>query len=585
VAQTHATECDRPRSQQCPSRCEDTKTVMPPCLCRPGPRTGALRIFLLSLLCFACLISGCSRHERRADIVILNGAEPESLDPAIVTGQPDMRVVTSLFEGLTRFDAHTGRAAPGVAESWEKSPDERIYTFHLRSNAVWSTGEPITAEDFVYSWRRVLDPAMAAEYAGQLFYLKNGEEFNSGRMKDFSQVGVHVINEHTLGVELNSPAAFFIKLCALPALAIVPRLAIEKNGDRWLLSHPLPVSGAYLLEDWRIHDKIRLRKNPRYWEAAQTKNEVVDFLPIDSANLALNLYSTGEADIIWDKNLIPTELMDILAKRPDCHRYDYLGIYFIRFNVTREPLDNVRVRQAMVLAVDRQRIVQKIARAGERVATQFTPPGIANYVPPEGLGNDPERARRLLAQAGYPGGKGFPSFQYLFNAGKLNEQIGIELQEMWRKELGINVELRQMECKVYLPAQSELDYDLSRSSWIADYDDPNTFLDIWMSNNPNNRTGWKNARYDQLLREGNMQLDPRKREKLLQEAETLLVRDEVPILPLWFYKGIAFFDDRKIGGIYFNILDEHPVNAIEKRKSAGNVQPEPPSEIGRMSPH
>ena len=511
------------------------------------------------------LFAGCARKESRADLIILNGAEPESLDPAIVTGQPEMRIVTALFEGLARFDPHTGQATPGLAQNWEKSPDERIYTFHLRSNAVWSTGEPITANDVVYSWRRVLEPTTAAEYAGQLYYLKNGEDFNIGKIKDPSEVGVRGIDARTVQVELNSPTAFFIELCASPALAVVPRKAIERYGDRWLRSRPLPVSGAYELDAWRIHDKIRLRKNLAYWDAAQTQNELVDFLPIDSANLALNLYMTGQADIIWDKNLIPTELMDVLLKNPDCHRFDYLGVYFVRFNVTRKPLDDVRVRKAMILSVDKQRIVNNIAKAGERVANQFTPKGIAHYEPPEGLGYDPEQGRRLLADAGYPAGKGFPTFQYLFNSGKLNEQIAVELQEMWRKDLGIKIELRQMEWKVFLATQGSVDYDLSRSSWIADYNDPNTFLDIWMSNNGNNRTGWKNEQFDQLLREGNRQTDPGRREKLLQAAESLLVRDEVPILPLWFYKGIVFFDDRKIDGIYFNVLDEHPVNAIRKK--------------------
>ena len=347
----------------------------------------------------------------------------------------------------------------------------------------------------------------------------------------------------------------------------MPREAIEQNGDRWLRLRPLPVSGAYQLQDWRIHDKIRLRRNPRYWDNAHTQNEVVDFLPGDSANLALNLYHTGEADIIWDKNLIPSELMDVLIKRPDCHLFDYLGIYFVRFNVTRKPLDDVRVRLALTLCVDKQRIVGRITRAGEKAASHFTPRGIANYEPPEGPGYEPEQGRRLLAAAGYPGGKGFPPLQYLFNSGKLNEQIAIELQEMWRKNLGIQVEIRQVEWKVFLAAQAALDYDLSRSSWIADYNDPNTFLDIWMGNNGNNRTGWKSDRYDQLLREGNAQSDLHQRAKLLAEAEALLIRDEVPIIPLWFYKGITFYDDKKIDGIHVNILDEHPLNGIRRRGS------------------
>src|SRR6267143_2108562 len=316
------------------------------------PLTATRNAGLLVLLASTLLVSGCTRSQRKADLIIVNGAEPESLDPAIITGQPDSRVVLSLFEGLTRFDPTTGSGIPGLAERWDISPNRQVYTFHLRSNIVWSTGEPITAHDFVYSWLRALDPYTASDYAGQLFFLENAEEYNSGKLKDRTLVGVHALDDSTLRVNLKSPCAFFIDLCAFQTLAVVPRKAIEACGDHWIMKRPLPVSGAYLLEYWRIHDKIRLRKTPRYWDAAHTRNEVVDLLPIDSATIAMNLYLTGQADIIWDKNVIPTELMDVLIKRPDCHAAPFLGNYFVRINITRKPLDNVRVRKALALSID-----------------------------------------------------------------------------------------------------------------------------------------------------------------------------------------------------------------------------------------
>ncbi|MHB8522783.1 MAG: peptide ABC transporter substrate-binding protein [Limisphaerales bacterium] len=516
-------------------------------------------------------LAGCVQREAPADLVIMNGAEVESLDPAIITGQPDLRVVMALFEGLLRNDPETGGPIPGLAERWEISPDGRVYTFHLRTNATWSTGEPITAEDVVYSWRRVLDPSTAADYAGQLFPVKNAEAYNSGQTKDPSLIGARALDAHTLRVELENPTAYFLDLCAFQTLAVVPRQTIGKYGDRWLMARPLPVSGAYQLEAWRLNDKIRLRKNRRYWDAANTRSEVVDILPVGIPTVALNLYETGAADIAWDKELVPADMVDVLLKRPDFHAYDYLGTYFIRFNVTRKPFDDARVRQALALAVDKKRIVEKITRAGELVASSLCPAGIAHYRPPAGLGYDPAAARRLLAEAGYPEGKGFPAFDYLFNApagggAKMHEKIAVELQQMWKQELGIHVELRQMEFMVYLNAQSHLEYDTSRSSWIGDYNDPNTFLDMFMSNNGNNRTGWKSDRYDRLLRAANLQLDPVQREKLLQQAESLLVREDPPIIPLFFYKGINYFDARKIHGIYVdrNPLDLHPINAIWK---------------------
>ncbi len=507
------------------------------------------------------------RHEPRADIVIINGKEPESLDPAIITGQAEMRVTSSLFEGLTRQDPETGNPIPGLAERWEITPDGRTYTFHLRTNLTWSTGEPMTADDVVYSWIRALDPATASDYAGQLYYLTNGEDFNSGKIKDPNLVGVHALDRYTVRAELVNPTAFFLDLCAFSTLSVVPRQTIEKYGDRWLMARPLPVSGAFQLEAWRLNDKIRLRKNPRYWDAANTRTEVVDFLPIVSATTALNLYETGGADIVWDKDQVPAELVDVLLKRPDFYAYPILATYFIRFNTTKKPFDDVRVRQALGLAIDKERITKKITRAGEKPASSLVPPGVARYHPVVGLGHDPEKARKLLAEAGYPGGKGFPRFEFMFDGSagggaKIHGRIAVELQEMWHDELGIDVDLRQVEWKVYLANQSKMAFDACRASWVGDYNDADTFLNMFMSNNGNNRTGWKNAHYDELIRAADRENDLAKREKIFQEAETMLVRDENPIIPIYYYVGFNYYDSRKIKGVYRNILDSHPLNAV-----------------------
>jgi oligopeptide transport system substrate-binding protein len=528
-------------------------------------------VFGFLVASFCLLASGCGRREPPADITIINNVEPESLDPAIITGQADGRIVQGLFEGLTQLDPKTARPIPAMAERWDLSPDGLTYTFHLRTNLVWSTGEPLRAADVVYSWIRVLNPATASDYAGQLYYLKNGEAFNVGKIKDPSQVGVHAIDPFTVRVDLEHPTAFFLDLCAFQTLLVVPRQTIEKYGDRWLMARPLPSSGPFELAAWRLNDKIRLRKNPRYWNAANTQSEIIDLLPVGSPNAALNLYSHGQADIVWDKDLVPTELVDALLQRPDFHSFDYLGTYFIRFNVTKKPFDNPLVRKALALAIDRDRIVKKITRAGEPPAFHLVPDGTANYSPPAGQVHDPDQARKLLAEAGYPGGKGFPHFEYMFNAAaggsaKIHENVAIELQQMWHDELGIQMDLRQLEWKVYLSAQSHLDYELSRSSWIGDYNDPQTFLGLFTSDDGNNRTGWKNPVYDGLLKSANNEPDLQKRAKLFQQAESLLVKDEAPIIPLFFYVGINYFDTNKIQGIYENILDVHPLQAIRKVK-------------------
>jgi oligopeptide transport system substrate-binding protein len=408
--------------------------------------------------------------------------------------------------------------------------------------------------------------------------VKNGEDYNTGKITDPSLVGCKALDRYTVRVELWNPTAFFLDLCAFPTLFVVPRQTIEKYGDRWLSARPLPSSGSYELVTWRLNDKIRIRKNERYWDAANTRLKVVDFLPITSAPTALNLYETGAADIVWDKDLVPTELMEVLSQRPDFHSYQELGIYYLKINTTKKPFDDPRVRQALSLCVDKARIIRKIIKSGGVAADSLTPPGTARYTPPSGLGYDPARARQLLAEAGYPGGKGFPRVEYIYNssaggAAVPHGKIAVELQQMWHDELGIDVELRQLEWGTFLAAESGLDYDIGRSSWIADYNDPETFLNLMMSDNGNNQTGWKNARYDELIRSADEQLDPAAREKKFQEAETMLIRDAVPIIPIYYYVGLDYFDGRKIKGHYENVLALHPINAMWRTDLPQTGQP------------
>lgn len=522
------------------------------------------------------LTSGCFRTEPPADVTIINGNEPESLDPHIVTGVSEMRITKALFDGLIRLDPRDAKPIPALAERWEISPDGKTYTFHLRTNAVWSTGEPITSADVVWSWFRALNPATAGDYAGQLFCIKNAEDWYNGKLTNQTQVGIQAPDAHTLQVELISPLAFFLELCSFPTLAVVPRAAIETHGDRWLHVNPLPTSGAFTLGAWRVNDKVRLLRNPLYWDATNTASAIIDVLPVGSPNTALNLYETGGADVVWDKDLVPAELMDVLVKRPDFHSFTYLGTYFYRFNVTKPPFNDARVRRAFALATDKPKLINKLTRGAEVPARHFVPVGVANYSSPEGLSYDPVAARKLLADAGFPGGKGFPRMTYTFfsasGGARLHGKVAIELQQMWRDTLGIEIELRQIERKVFYSSQSKLDYEISTSSWIGDYNDANTFLDLFMSNSGNNRTGWKNDRYDALIREANQETDLQKRAEIFRKAETILIAEETPIVPLYFYAGFNYFDPAKIGGIWQNILDEHPMQYIYKRSAKSEVR-------------
>ena len=523
----------------------------------------------LAAAALALLTAGCGgKPIPRADLVFINGAEPETLDPALMSGQSDMRLAYALFEGLTAFDAD-GQPRPGVAESWEVSPDGTEYTFHLRPDARWSDGARVTAGDFVASWRRVLTPANAAQYAGQLYCLKNGQRFNDpdAHLTDFGQVGVHAPDDGTLRVELEHATPYFLDLCCLPAFAPVPLPAVQRWGDAWTRPEHIVTNGPFRLETWRLNERIRLRRNPRYWDRAAVRLETVDALPINQANVALNFFASGLADVIMDKGLTPPHLIGELRRQPYFHSAPFLGDLFLRFNCTRRPFDDPRVRQALSLVIDKRLIVEKITQAGELPADGFVPPGTAGYRSPGTLlGYDPARARQLLAAAGYPGGQGFPPFAFLYNEGEQNKYIGIELKSMFERELGVSMGLRPLENKVYLSSMGHLDYDVARSSWVGDYDDPNTFLEMWVTGSGNNRCGWSDPAYDALIARAATGTDPEKRFDLFRRAETILVREQTPICPLYFYVGVQLYDGHKLGGLHPNLLDVHPVRDMYLQK-------------------
>lgn len=345
------------------------------------------RVLWVTLVAGVLTLLGC-RPMPRADLVVLNGPEIETLDPHVLTGQADGRVSGALFEGLTRFDPVSGRGIPGLAERWDISLDGRRYTFHLRTNAAFSTGEPIRAEDFVWSWRHAVDPSTAADYSGFFFYVKGGKELVNGTSTNLASLGIHALDPLTVEIELVNPTPFFVDLCAMRIMAVVPRWTVERFGDQWVRAEPLPCSGAFELAAWLPNDRVRVRKNPHYWDAASVRPEVVDFLSSDSPSTSLNFYLTGEVDVLIEKNLIPLELNDVLLKRPDFHTFSYLGTYFMRFNVTRKPFNDVRVRRAMSLVLDKWRIVDRITKLGTAHERRH-PAGHGRLFAASGPGSEP----------------------------------------------------------------------------------------------------------------------------------------------------------------------------------------------------
>ncbi len=568
-----------------------------PCECRRALRRiwRGLAGVALSVGLLAGL-PGCSdAPQDRADLVFINGAEPETLDPALITAQRDFRIVGSLFEGLMTYDK-AGRPQPGVAKaSPEVSPDGLVYTFHLREDARWSNGDKVTAHDFLRSWRRTLYPGTASEYAYQLHYIKNAKAFNSKEgnvllrgIEAFpgiapeqaaadpraffaalpevlswcvehreDDLGVRAPDEETLVVTLENPTRFFIDLCAFPTLLPIHLPSMREAGRDWIKPGKLVGNGPYVITHWRINDRVRIEKNPLYWNRDNLTLATIDILPISDPNTALNFFCTGAADLMMDKEMIPVSVTDQLKNKDYYHAAKFLGTYFVRMNVTRPPFDDPQVRAAFAHAVDKKRI-EKINRNGEESAFSLTPPGTGeNYQPPPGLEFNPEKARRLLAEAGYPGGKGFPLVYYL-NGRKSDHAIAIELQNMWRKELGVEVLIKKQEYKVYLESMRKLDYDLCRSSWVGDYNDPNTFLDMFVTGGGNNRTGWSDSSYDKLIARAGRELNGEKRYGTFREAEKLLISEGIPIIPIYYYVGVQFYHPDRLGGVEANLMDDHP---------------------------
>lgn len=479
-----------------------------------------------------------------------NGAEPRELDPSKSTGVPESHIIDNLFEGLTSLDPKDLSPVPGVAETWVESDDKLTYTFKLRKNAKWSDGKPLTAHDFVFAWQRALSPEFASEYAYQLYYIKNGEAYNKGDMKDPKKLGVKAKDDRTLIVTLEKPTPFFLRLTAFHTLYPVPKHVVSKfEGQEWTKVKNIVSNGPFVLAEWKLNQHIKLVPNPNYWNKDLIKLQAAYIYPIENQDteertfFAGKLHKTNEAPVLK----IPVYERQ-KEKNPDkYHPYradPYLGIYYYRLNVTKAPLNDVRVRKALVLAIDRKLITERVTRGGEQPATTFTPPNTGGYTADPMLpvtldvkdkkDSPLAQAKKLLADAGYPDGKGFPKIEILFNTSEKHRKVALAVQQMLKKNLNIEVGLYNQEWKVYLNNQKKLNYSISRAGWIGDYPDPNTFLDMWVTGGGNNQTGWSNKEYDKLIEQASKESDQAKRYEIFQKAEKILLT-ELPVLPIYYY--------------------------------------------------
>ncbi len=502
---------------------------------------------LVTVSLAAVLLGSCQRETqvekatREGILIVGNSAEPKGLDPHIVSGVLESNILRTLLEGLITNHPSDDAATPGGA-ALEVVPDETatVWTAHLRPDGKWSDGHPVTAHDFAFSYERILTPELGAKYAEMLYFLEGAEAFNKGETDDFSTVGVEIVDDLTFRLTLRGPTPYFREILkhytwtAVPKHVVLRHGTIGQRGNPWSKLGNFVGNGPFQLKSWRRTDHLEVERNPHYWNAENVTLNGVRFLAITNTYTESRMFRDGQLHTTYSA---PPEVVDYFKKEaPELLRQEpYVGTVFYRFNTTRKPLDDPRVRHALSLAVDRAALGDNVFR-GFPKAEAITPP-MENYEPPRKLGHDPDKARALLAEAGFPDGKDFPRLKLLIASRETAATLAQAIQAMWRRELGIEIEIENKEWTAYLAAQYELDYDIAHAGWIGDYLDPLTFLEMWTPDNGNNNTGWANPEFVDILQRSFQEADPETRYELLYQAEEVLLED-LPVAPLaWWARN------------------------------------------------
>jgi ABC-type oligopeptide transport system substrate-binding subunit len=494
------------------------------------------------------------------EIWINNSTEPEWIDPGKCSDSPGGEIIWNTFAGLVQAHPATLEPCPEIATHWDISEDGQTYTFHLRPSE-WSDGTPLTAHDFVYAFRRLVDPKTASKYASNGHVIKGGAAVTSGKAAPES-LAARAIDDLTLEVTLEAPVPYFMNMLTFYSFMPVPRHLMKDleargiNTDLWVRPEHVVCNGPYRMTEWWFRQHMTFERNPRYWDAVNVRTERVRLAMVENATTELAMYATGEFDWPGSNSALPSEFIDYLAKFKDFQQHPYLGVYFYWINTTRPPLDNPLVRRALALAIDREALVKYVTRGGQIPTASLVPDGVAGY---RSLGLplfDPDAARRLLDDAGYPRGADLPPITLTYNTSEGHKQIAEALQQMWKKELGITVELENVEWNVFLDKAARTDFQMCRMGWIADYADPFNFLEIVSGASGNNHSAWKSPAYDRLLAEANRQLDPTKRLKQLRDAEAVALAEQ-PLIPLYVYNRSQLVKPY-VRGLWPNIQDRHP---------------------------
>jgi oligopeptide transport system substrate-binding protein len=504
---------------------------------------------------------------RRKILLICEGTEPRTLDPQIAQGVPEHHIIMALTEGLVENDPiDQSKQLPGLADRWEHNEDYSVWKFHLRDNAKWSNGDPVTAEDFVFSYKRILTATLGASYVDALYILKGARDYVAGKITDFTQVGVRALDDRNLQFELIGPTPYFLSALLhtswypVHPATILKFGRIDERDTKWTRPGNFVGTGPFMLKTWKENDVIELVRNPLYWDAANVKLNGINFYSIENYDTQERAFQAGQLHKTQETPL--DKIPYYRREHPDLIRIDpYEGVYFYKINVKRKPLDNPKVRLALNLAVDRESIVKNIVRGKQQPATGYTPPGMGDYETLNEIHYDPERARQLLAEAGYPNGAGFPKFNILINTNQWHRTVAEAIQQMWKQELNIDVGIENQEWKVYLDSQHSLNYDISRSGWIGDFMDPVTFLSMWRTGDGNNDTGWSSPEYDKLLDQAAQTADPKQRFSVLHQAEKLWLSEPSGVLLYWY--TLVYLLDPSVKNWNPLALDDHNYKFID----------------------
>ncbi|USD66120.1 ABC transporter substrate-binding protein [Vibrio sp. SCSIO 43136] len=493
----------------------------------------------------------------KQELVRGNGTEVATIDPHKSQGVPESHVIRDLLEGLVNQDAD-GNTIPGVATSWETT-DNKTFTFHLRKDAKWSNGEPVTAEDFVYSFKRAVDPATASPYAWYMEYTKmvNAKDIVAGK-KDKSELGVKALDDHTLVVELETAVPYFVMMTGHTTMKPVHKATVEKHGDQWTKPENFVGNGAFVVNNWVVNERLELTRNEQYWDNGKTVLNKVTFLPIENAVAEMNRFLSGE---IHFTSTLPTEHFKRLKKEhPESVSVEgSLCTYYYSFNTAKKPFDDVRVRKAISYAIDRNIVSNAILGQGQKPAYFLTPEITANFNPEQpayGAMSQKERneeAARLLAEAGY--GKDNPlSFTLLYNTNENHKKIAVALGSMWKKSLGLNVTLENQEWKTYLSTKDQGDFEVARAGWCGDYNEASSFLTLMVSANTTGGQHWGSKEYDALIEKALNSTSEEERTKIYLEAEAMMAED-MPIAPIYQYVRSRLLSP-KVGGFASNNAEE-----------------------------